>query len=379
MTGYMPRDPINSKHKPLLWGKAAGCCELCAKPVYEEGLQRQEGNYSNIAHINAAQPGGPRYDAGQTSEERSSIDNLMLLCQECHKLIDANPDDYPAPMLHAMKIERECAVASLMEGLQQERCTVVKYLVPFGESDFTLSDSEWKRALFSRRFAYNGLRAYDLNHSGESARDAGSIPSLAKNLETAVARFRGIGYESGPIAIFALAPQPLLIKLGCLLGDEAGLIAFQRSRTEGNWSGDESVVAPSFELKTPYHFEDASEAGLILSISGIVNPKTIPNEVSDPAIPTYEITVSSPGICAADHPKAAEMFRIFATNSLYRIHEANPKVQRLHIFPAAPASLNIAFGAAINTNVIPEYVVYEKRDGFFAVSLTIGGKDEPEQ
>lgn len=49
----MPRDPINHKHIPLLWGKAAGCCELCSNPVYEEGLLRQEGNYSNIAHINA--------------------------------------------------------------------------------------------------------------------------------------------------------------------------------------------------------------------------------------------------------------------------------------------------------------------------------------
>ena len=111
----------------------------------------------------------------------------------------------------------------------------------------------------------------------------------------------------------------------------------------------------------------------------MANPKTIPNEVSDSVIPTYEIVVPSPGICAADHPKAAEMFRIFATESLYRIHEENPKVRKLHIFPAAPASLNIAFGAALNTNVIPEYVVYEKRDGVFAESLTIGGKDEPGQ
>ena len=95
------------------------------------------------------------------------------------------------------------------------------------------------------------------------------------------------------------------------------------------------------------------------------------------AIPTYVITVPSPGICVADHPQASEKFRIFATNSLYRIHEENPKVRRLHIFPAAPASLNITFGATLNANVIPEYVVYEKRDGLYAESLTIGEKDEP--
>ena len=373
----MPRDSIQSKIIPLLWGKAAGCCELCSTPVYEEGLLRQVGNYTNVAHINAASPGGPRYDAEQTPDERGSIDNLMLICRSCHKLIDDNPDDFPTTMLRALKAEREQAVASLMEGLQQERCTVVKYLVPFAESDFTLSNSEWKRALFARRLAYNGLRAYDLNRSGESARDVSAISSLAKNLETAVDRFRGLEYESGPIAVFALAPQPLLIKLGCLLGDETELITFQRSRTEENWSGDDSAAIPSFKLETASCLEDASEATLILSLSGVVNPGTIPNEIRSSAIPTYVITVPSPGICVADHPQASEKFRIFATNSLYRIHEENPKVRRLHVFPAAPASLNITFGAALNANVIPEYVVYEKRDGLYAESLTIGEKDEP--
>lgn len=375
----MSRDPINRKHIPLLWGRAAGCCELCSSPVYEEGLQRQEGNYSNLAHINAASPGGPRYDEAQSREERRSMENLMLLCRECHKLIDDNPEDFPSSMLRAAKTERERAVASLMEGLKQERCTVVKYLVPFGESNFTLSDTEWKRALFSRRLAYNGLRAYDLNRSGESAEDARCIPLLAKNLEVAVAGFRGIGYESGPIAVFALAPQPLLIKLGCLLGDETELVVFQRSRTEGKWCGNDQAVAPSFELRTLSHFEGASEAILILSISGTVNTEALLTDARGSALPTYEITVASPEVSAADYPHSAETFRPFVTDALYRIHQENPSVRLLHIFPAMPASLNVVFGATLNTNVIPKYVVYEKRGGAFSESLTIGGKDESRQ
>lgn len=371
----MPRDPINEKHIPLLWGKAAGCCELCSSPVYEEGLLRQAGNYSNIAHINAASPGGPRYDAEQTPQERGAIENLMLLCRACPKLIDDNPDDFTAPMLRAVKADREQAIASLMEGLKQEKCAVLKYLVPFGESNFSISDTEWKRALFSRRLAFNGHHAFDLNRSGESARDASSIPSLAKSLETNVARFRELEYDPGPIAVFALAPQPLLIKLGCLLGDETELIVFQRSRTEGKWCGSNHAHNPAFELKTLSRLDGASEAALVLSISGVVNPRTLPVNMRGLTLPTFEIAVPSAEVGAADHSQAAEKFRPFATDALYRIHQVNPDVRMLHIFPAMPASLNVVFGAALNTNVIPRYVVYEKRDGIFAKSLTIGEKN----
>lgn len=373
----MFRDPIDRKHIPLLWGKAAGCCELCSSPVYEESLLRHQGNYSNIAHINAASPGGPRYDARQTPQERGAADNLMLLCRACHKLIDDNPDDFSASMLRAAKADREQAIASLMEGLKQEKCTVLKYLVPFGESIFSISDTEWKRALFSRRLAFWGNHAFDLNRSGENARDASNIPALAKSLEVNVARFRELEYDPGPIAVFALAPQPLLIKLGSLLGDETELIVFQRSRTEGKWCGNDHVPDPVFEFKTLFRSDGASEAVLILSISGAVDTRTLPADMRSLALPTFEITVPSAEVGAADHSQVAEMFRPFATDTLYQIHQENPGVRLLHIFPAMPASLNVVFGAALNTNVIPRYIVYEKRDGVFAKSLTIGGKDEP--
>ncbi|WP_375001127.1 ABC-three component system protein [Aeromicrobium sp. CTD01-1L150] len=41
-----------------------------------------------VAHIAAASPGGPRYDASMTDAERSSIDNLIFLCGTHHDAID---------------------------------------------------------------------------------------------------------------------------------------------------------------------------------------------------------------------------------------------------------------------------------------------------
>jgi hypothetical protein len=41
-----------------------------------------------ICHICAQSSGGPRYDPEQTSEERHSFENLVLLCRNHHKVID---------------------------------------------------------------------------------------------------------------------------------------------------------------------------------------------------------------------------------------------------------------------------------------------------
>jgi hypothetical protein len=45
------------------------------------------------AHICAASPGGPRYDANMTDQERASITNAIFLCANCADMIDDNNGD----------------------------------------------------------------------------------------------------------------------------------------------------------------------------------------------------------------------------------------------------------------------------------------------
>jgi hypothetical protein len=46
-------------------------------------------NLGVAAHITAASPGGPRYDALLTPEQRSDPGNGIWLCQSCAKLVDS--------------------------------------------------------------------------------------------------------------------------------------------------------------------------------------------------------------------------------------------------------------------------------------------------
>ncbi len=59
------------------------------------------------AHICAASPGGPRFDASQTKEQRKSIENGIWLCNGCAKLIDDDEARFPVQELVRLKREAE--------------------------------------------------------------------------------------------------------------------------------------------------------------------------------------------------------------------------------------------------------------------------------
>lgn len=64
---------------------------------------------SKICHIEAASEDGPRYNSLMTDKERAHFDNLILLCDECHTIIDnkENEGKYPFTLLKQWKKNHE--------------------------------------------------------------------------------------------------------------------------------------------------------------------------------------------------------------------------------------------------------------------------------
>lgn len=88
---------------------------VCANPECRKRLIDENGNQlGEIAHICAASPDGPRYNPSMTDDERRNIDNLILLCEDCNKLVDnkENIKQYPVELLHKWKQKHEGFVAS---------------------------------------------------------------------------------------------------------------------------------------------------------------------------------------------------------------------------------------------------------------------------
>ena len=367
------RKEIPQRTKFALWGKAAGCCELCTTPLWEDNQYHLTGNFSNFAHIRAYSPNGPRYDSSlDTPEKKNDIDNLMLLCQSCHKVIDDNPDEYSVERLQEEKRRREHAVRSTISSLAIPHANVLRCSIPIDGRSNEILDCEWRRALSSVGLAPASEKAFDLYaDSQEYARDA-TLTQLADNLLNRFSKFsESIKDDSLPTAVFAIAPQPLLVQLGFLIGGAEGSTVFQRRRDEPHWQWSDDASVPEFDMiLTPGQICD--EAMLVLSISGEINEDSISTTLSEANCPKMRISVKNGGsVDVADSRNSLLAFRVVADKALYAIHERYPNVKRLHVFPAMPISFNVALGQAFNSNAIDEYFVYQKKNGTFSESLKI--------
>jgi tetratricopeptide (TPR) repeat protein len=62
---------------------------------------------AEIHHIKARRRNHPQYDANQTDKERHGIDNLIVLCSNCHDWVHDDPERYPTTRLRDWKTQHE--------------------------------------------------------------------------------------------------------------------------------------------------------------------------------------------------------------------------------------------------------------------------------
>ncbi|QGG46849.1 hypothetical protein [Heliorestis convoluta] len=90
----------------------------CAYPGCTKVMINSGGVFvGQVCHIEAAMPGGPRFNEKHTNEERRSFDNLMLMCYEHHKITD-KVDEFPVNRLKDMKESHEKKFSDIASKLQ---------------------------------------------------------------------------------------------------------------------------------------------------------------------------------------------------------------------------------------------------------------------
>lgn len=83
-----------------LWADSGFRCGNpdCLAPVLVE-VSGSTVTLGKIAHIRGHRPNAARHDPNQDPAERESYDNLIILCDACHKQIDDLPESYPVERL----------------------------------------------------------------------------------------------------------------------------------------------------------------------------------------------------------------------------------------------------------------------------------------
>lgn len=114
---------ISIKTQKMLWGRAAGRCSQpdCRVDLYEDETATDDPTLiGENCHIVAESDDGPRANPAMQVEQRNTYPNLILLCRNHHKVIDAQEGEYTVERLLRMKAEHEAWVRDQL-GLDQAK------------------------------------------------------------------------------------------------------------------------------------------------------------------------------------------------------------------------------------------------------------------
>lgn len=190
------RDDFDQNTKEILARRVAYRCSNPKCRNVTSGPQQDPAKAMNIgvaAHITAASPGGPRYDASLLPEGRKSPQNGIWLCQNCAKLIDNDPYDYPVEKLMDWKKDAEKRAKQEIEGTipastnpQSSKFVKIERLMPelLSEMKTDLSNFPLVREfiLFSRNWVYNGGTRQFFTYFFEDHKDLKSEIQILENL-----------------------------------------------------------------------------------------------------------------------------------------------------------------------------------------------------
>jgi len=108
---------ISERVKRLLWARSGGFCQnpSCQKDFFVFFADGTITSIEELAHIIAKSDKGPRSEEKIDIRLKDEYENIILLCPNCHTLIDKNPDQYPVETLKEWKKNHEQRIKDLFE------------------------------------------------------------------------------------------------------------------------------------------------------------------------------------------------------------------------------------------------------------------------
>ena len=360
-----------------LWAVSGGRCELCNRLLYSDQHFGIDGNFGQFAHIHAVSVGGPRHKYGMTADEKNDISNLMLLCADHHHLIDSKPGDYSDGLLLRRKAQHEERIRLVTEISNEQSCKIVTYFSNIDNAEVFASESLLRAATISAGLYASQDPAVQLHRDTRTryVPSKDEFVSKAAELELQFRQwFDGIIKKQDAVALFALAPQPLLFKLGTLFNDQYNLRVFQCHREGHKWAWKESSEAVEYSFIKTKNTASAHKVALVMDLSAEINDNRILATIgSDVSI--YHISIPEPNRSFVITEEIQNAFVPVFRHAMEAIKNENPVCTHINVFMAMPQSLAIRAGMDYMPKADLPIILYEQNnscDGFFE-TITIGG------
>lgn len=368
----MARTHIKLETKLILWGKAAGRCQYdgCNKQLYIDGLTNAEFNTAYIAHIIADSPNGPRGHKLLSDKLSDKIENLMLLCDEHHRLVDRKQvKEHTVERLNLMKQNHEDKMIKLTDISDSKESHIIMYGANIGKHNSPLIYSDACLALRPDYYpAENKPIALGMKNSSLQD-DEDEFWNFENNHLDKIfdRKVRPILEESAiqNFSVFAVAPQPLLIKLGSMLNNFANVTVYANQKEPKTWNWQENAQKKNFfKLIRPENFR--KNIALVFALSAdIIDSRIYDTLGSETSI--WKITLDNVNNDFIKHQDDLAQFRIFMRVVLNEIKKEHGESNRISVFPAMVPAVAVEFGRIWYPKADLPLTIYDQntaRNGF---------------
>lgn len=367
----------------LLWGRAAGRCQFdnCNRLLSRVRATQATRNLAEKAHIYAFSRGGPRADDAWPVELLNDVENLLLICHDCHVTIDRGdgPERYTAAALMEMKGRHEKRI-EIATGISPNLSShMLTYGTFVGAHQALPSFDDAAAALFPARFPASAT-IIELGTRSGSQRDRDDAFWVEQRRELGYQFERQVRTpierdDIKHLSVFALAPQPLLIQLGVLLGDITRADTFQLHREPSGWTWPAEAEPVPFDVAGPEH--TGGSPALVLEVSATLTRDRIARVLGDDA-GVWTISVAEPHNDVVKDRGMLSDFRQKVRKVLDRMKAQHGHTTPIHVFPALPVSLAVELGRARMPKADAPWILYDEQQsrGGFVRAFTLSAETD---
>lgn len=356
----------------MLCSKAAGMCEFegCNKRLFFDGVTLSEFNNAYVAHIVASSENGPRGDKTQSPLLSDKLENLMLMCADHHKLIDdmqTGPRDYPIERLKRMKREHEEKIEKFCNLFNIPKTEVVCFTSPIkGITDVNIDYNLAAQAVLPNR---QPASSYGISLSVKSFYPYASKDywdDCYRQLKYQFDRYMSnpsIQHGNADFSVFAIAPIPLIIKLGELIGDKLPCEVYQKTRVPDTWEWQSKELTNKFVVDVEKADISNDIVALNISLTNDINNERILSVGNFEAI--YKIKADTNGVDCIKSIDDLSAFWHTYQGVLDEILNKHGTECQIHLFPAVPVSAAFEIGRRYMLNTHPSVTIFDENNGFF--------------
>jgi hypothetical protein len=361
----------------ILFVRAGGRCEFDGHNKYllEHPLTLLKVNIAEAAHIVAFSESGPRGGTEPRPVDINDVENLMLLCHDCHKLIDDNPERYSVATLKAYKKKHEDRIHHVTGLSSHLKTTVVQLKTKVGDQMVDIPVSHVIEAVAPRY--PSDTHGFVIDLTNIEGKDEAYYKTAIQTIKTKLDLLYSPGMDveqTRHISLFAIGSIPILVYLGSRLSNKVPVDFYQRHRDTKNWVWKSGGTPVEYEFRLVREGTDTKSVALLLSLTGKIHLEHLPEDANEKFY-LYEITLKgqqpNPGFLnqREDIQNFEKIYRL----ALAGIMTEHGKLDSLHLFPATPAPIAVVCGYELLPKVYPTLIVhdYDKSAGGFKFSIRI--------